>query len=188
MPNIALLSQILAEARRFVEASDDFSWTSWNDKGAALRELDHAIEHLIHGSIAPLSILFAPTGPLQELSLSNDWGDEFLKLSDRYEAAIGCECLTDPTLPVFLEDLGMDSKFAEISICACPRCGHLWLRYYYVVEAFSGSGRWYMGRVSAPVAADQARATLERLPWYFFGGSYFDGKIGKRAGPLSESP
>lgn len=35
-----------------------------------------------------LEILFAPTGPIQEVSLSRGWGQEFLHLSRRFNAAI----------------------------------------------------------------------------------------------------
>jgi hypothetical protein len=31
-------------------------------------------------------VLFAPTGPLQELSLSSGWADDFLKLASRFDA------------------------------------------------------------------------------------------------------
>jgi hypothetical protein len=185
MIQTAVLAEILQEIRRLVEVSGDFSWTSWIDREDALRELDRATEHLIHGSIAPLPILFAPTGPLQELSLSNGWGDAFVDLAHRYEVAIGCDCLSNPKIPVFLRDLGVDRRFGEVSIFACPLCGRLWLRYYYVMEAFTGSGRWYLGPIDHEVAVDEAQAKLESLAWYFFGGSYFDGKVGKRSGPLS---
>ena len=32
-----------------------------------------------------VSVLFAPTGPLQEVSLSSGWADPFLKLADKYD-------------------------------------------------------------------------------------------------------
>jgi hypothetical protein len=35
-----------------------------------------------------LQTLFAPTGPLQETSMSGGWADEFLALSDRFDKAI----------------------------------------------------------------------------------------------------
>jgi hypothetical protein len=35
-----------------------------------------------------LKILFAPTGDLQETSLSGGWADEFLALSSRFDAAL----------------------------------------------------------------------------------------------------
>ena len=32
-----------------------------------------------------VSLLFAPTGPLQEVSLSSGWGEAFLRVASRYE-------------------------------------------------------------------------------------------------------
>jgi hypothetical protein len=36
-----------------------------------------------------LSILFAPTGSIQEVSLSSGWGDEFIYLSMDFDRAEG---------------------------------------------------------------------------------------------------
>ena len=37
--------------------------------------------------LAPMVIrvLFAPTGPIQEVSLSSGWGHEFIKLAERFD-------------------------------------------------------------------------------------------------------
>jgi hypothetical protein len=35
-----------------------------------------------------LSVLFAPTGPVQEVSVSSGWGDEFLILANEFDAAL----------------------------------------------------------------------------------------------------
>jgi hypothetical protein len=87
---------------------------------------------------------------------------------------------------------GMDSRFAEVSLLVCPRCGQLWLRYFYEMEAFTASGRWYLGAVTAEQAAgltaENAKATLEGLNEYFYGGSYFGGRSGKASGPLLLDP
>lgn len=34
-----------------------------------------------------LYALFVPTGPLQEISIDNGWGDSFIELANRYDAA-----------------------------------------------------------------------------------------------------
>ena len=34
-----------------------------------------------------MAVLFLPTGPIQEVSLSSGWGDEFVALADRFDAA-----------------------------------------------------------------------------------------------------
>jgi len=35
-----------------------------------------------------MSVLFAPTGPIQEVSLSSGWGQGFLKLAEDFDAAV----------------------------------------------------------------------------------------------------
>ena len=37
-----------------------------------------------------LSGFFAPTGPLQEISLPNGWGEIYLKLSKQYDKCANC--------------------------------------------------------------------------------------------------
>jgi hypothetical protein len=87
------------------------------------------------------------------------------------------------------KELGMDERYAQISLLVCPLCGQVWLRYHFELEAFSESGRWYLGAITkhqaAQVTAKNAKAVLEELGSYFYGGSYFGGKNGRRAGPLS---
>ncbi len=86
----------------------------------------------------------------------------------------------------------MDENFGEASLHVCPDCGQYWLRYFYEVEAFTASGRWYLGAITAEQAsaltADQARSILEGLDWYYYGGSYFSGRSGKAAGVILLSP
>lgn len=82
----------------------------------------------------------------------------------------------------------MDSRFAEVSVLVCRECGQRWLRYFYEVESFSGSGRWYLGAITpeqaTALSAEQAKAMLEQLSWYYYGGSYFQGRSGKTAGEI----
>ena len=85
---------VMLEVRRLVALPDnDFSWSSFGDQYTALRELDTHIERLREGSTKTggMSLLFAPTGPIQELAVSSGWGDEFVELAYRYE--IGCAVL-----------------------------------------------------------------------------------------------
>jgi hypothetical protein len=35
-----------------------------------------------------MAVLFLPTGPVQEVSLSGGWGDEFVALADRFDTAV----------------------------------------------------------------------------------------------------
>lgn len=111
----------------------------------------------------------------------------------RSESAGFCECLVTPqSNRISFRELGMDSRFAEASILICPKCGRHWLRYFYENEAFSASGRWYLGLIteeqSSTLIANGAKSTLEGLIWYFYGGSYFQGRKGKGSGPIFLNP
>lgn len=100
-----------------------------------------------------------------------------------------CLCLEAPGAGLLLlSNLGFDRNYGEAFLLRCPRCSHHWLRYEYALEAISYSGRWYLGLISpaqiATLTADNAREAFSHLDWYFFGGSYFDGRVGKRSGPV----
>ena len=58
--------------------------------GSGAAGLDGFIDGLRAGNTEPggIGVLFLPTGPLQEVSLSSGWGDEFCALADRYDAAV----------------------------------------------------------------------------------------------------
>ncbi len=60
------------------------------------RELDGHLRELVMGPLHPsaCAILFAPTGPLQELALDTGWGDGFLDLADRFDAAAATAAVT----------------------------------------------------------------------------------------------
>jgi hypothetical protein len=104
-----------------------------------------------------------------------------------------CDCLVTP--PGRLDgyrELGMDRHYGEASILVCPDCGRYWLRYFYEVEAFPASSRWYLGLIGPELAgtltAGDAKATLESLEWYYYGGRYFRGLTGKSSGPIYLNP
>lgn len=197
MTRLLELALVFEEACRLVRRpGNDFMWSGWEDAADALAELEPIAAQLRVGYETGTSLYFLPTGPLQELSLSSGWGDEFVALADRYDTALGiedsppCGCELRPDLekePV--RAVGSDDHFADIEILRCPRCERLWLRYFYENEAFALSGRWFMGEVSPhyalAISPSDARKHLESLPDYFFGGSYFDGQSGKASGPIT---
>ncbi|MFF5235251.1 hypothetical protein [Dactylosporangium sp. NPDC000521] len=50
------------------------------------------VDHVAAGGTpVGLSILFAPTGPIQEVAISSGWGDAFLEPADRFDAAVAGE-------------------------------------------------------------------------------------------------
>ena len=67
---------------------NDFSWSSWEDQKAALDEIDAHIEQVLAGVVPNIHVLYAPTGPIQEVSLSSGWGHEFIALADRFDNAM----------------------------------------------------------------------------------------------------
>jgi hypothetical protein len=83
------LIDVLRQARNLLAQTDnDFAWSSWENTNEALRELDRIIA-IIEGGLLPprldVVVLFAPTGPIQEVSLSSGWAWEFLALSQRFD-------------------------------------------------------------------------------------------------------
>ena len=86
MNDLRKLIDILKEARALVARDDnDFSWSSWIDQDHAIAEINSIIAELENGSVPKIEVLFAPTGPIQEVSLSSGWGNEFLELSKRFD-------------------------------------------------------------------------------------------------------
>jgi hypothetical protein len=85
------LVKVLREARALLALpGNDFAWSSWEDAPAALAELDRQIADVESGHLPPqldLAVLFAPTGPIQEVSLSSGWGQEFLDVAARFDTA-----------------------------------------------------------------------------------------------------
>jgi len=88
-------------------------------------------------------------------------------------------------------DLGTDlrnGRSGQVTLHRCRACGAPWLHYLVEYEAFSRSGRWFCGRLDEAsvdgVSASSAIGTLAGLPWYWTGGSYFDGEVGKSSGPV----
>jgi hypothetical protein len=112
----------------------------------------------------------------------------------RYKAAhMDCRCVAPPLnhLDFSRTDIGMDpahGRFADVSIDRCKQCGSLWLAYQYELEALSRSGRWYRGLITPAqaehVAATSALAILAALPWYLYGGGYYDSSGRRSNGPL----
>jgi hypothetical protein len=81
---------VVGEVRAKLALPDnDYSWSSFGDAEAALSEIDELVAEVQARGKVPfmLRVLFAPTGPIQEVSLSSGWGDEFIALADRFDAA-----------------------------------------------------------------------------------------------------
>ena len=103
-----------------------------------------------------------------------------------------CHCFNPPfnSQDYDSSPVGIDmtnGRDGEVSLEVCKRCGTHWLHYFVEYEGFKASGRWFRGIISIEQARsmspEQAVPFLEHLPWYFFGGSYFNssGRRGKGA-------
>lgn len=93
MSTAATLLDIFYRARDLVALpQNDFSWSGWRDAEEALAEIDGIISRLRAGDVPEtivMAVLFAPTGPMQELSMSSGWGNRFLQLASEFDDAIG---------------------------------------------------------------------------------------------------
>jgi hypothetical protein len=85
-----------------------------------------------------------------------------------------------------------DGRYADVAINRCRTCTRTWLQYQVEYEAFSRSGRWARGVVTreqaSAVTPETAADLLHGLPWYLYGGSYFDGVAGRKTGPMRWAP
>jgi len=183
------LISVFIEVRKLIARADNnFDWSCWDDASAALVEIDSVLEKLCNFGLLPkskMNFLFLPTGPLQEVSISSGWGDEFCELADSFDLAMKskeCICFqSTQQKEVPFSAVGMTDDYADITIGKCPKCGQVWLRYLYENEGFTGSGRWYLGAISElqanTIQVNQAKAILETLDWYWVGGSYYGGQI-----------
>ena len=103
-----------------------------------------------------------------------------------------CKCMEPTNLGDFdTVSVGTDethSRFGEVSIWTCKRCGSKWLYYFVEYEAFTASGRWYRGLVSEEVVStvtpETAVEVLEGLEWRISGRSYFKSTGTKGAGSV----
>lgn len=79
------ITDVLAEARRHVAASgaDAFVNTPYGSAVEALRDFDR-----LRADSSELRWAFAPTGWLQDVSIEAGWGDAFLSLAARMDAAL----------------------------------------------------------------------------------------------------
>jgi len=83
------LVHILESAIELVQIPEnEFCWSSWESSEEATQELTELLD-LAKSFTLPervdIGVVFAPTGPLQEVSLSSGWARLFLKVSEKYD-------------------------------------------------------------------------------------------------------
>jgi hypothetical protein len=83
------LAHVLEAALELISLPDnDFAWSSWANEFEAKTEIQSLLELVRSGNLPErikVSVLFAPTGPLQEVSLSSGWGEPFLKVAEAFD-------------------------------------------------------------------------------------------------------
>jgi hypothetical protein len=85
------LIEIIEIIKGKITPDTDIVWTRYNSVEELNIDLDKIINGILkneNGTFSKLEILFAPTGSFQELSLTNGWGEEFLKLSEMFDYQI----------------------------------------------------------------------------------------------------
>jgi hypothetical protein len=89
-PRVSLANVLRSAAELLSLPANDFAWSSWANQAAAVAEVE-AVLALVEAGELPdrtsVSVLFAPTGPIQEVSLNSGWADTFLQLAERYDRA-----------------------------------------------------------------------------------------------------
>lgn len=92
MENSSELVDILLEVKQLLSSQDtDITWTHYSSVIEVISDLDVYIEALMKDSrfnLRELQIFFAPTGVLQEISMSSGWGKEFLEIAKRFDVAL----------------------------------------------------------------------------------------------------
>lgn len=84
-----LLVEVLYSSIELLSIEDnDFTWSSWESQATAVAEI-RSILSVVDAGMLPhridVSVLFAPTGPIQEVSLSSGWAETFLKIAEIYD-------------------------------------------------------------------------------------------------------
>ena len=84
------LINTLEELLALVEQSKDSAWASM-DKKMVVGKLGKQIDKMRKGkagNLIELRVLFAPTGPIQEISIDNGWGERFVELAGEFDKLI----------------------------------------------------------------------------------------------------
>lgn len=83
------LKHILEAALELVSLPDnDFCWSHWETAEDAKDQIACMIRLLDSGRLPDrmdVTVLFAPTGPLQEVSISSGWGEPFLIVAGKFD-------------------------------------------------------------------------------------------------------
>ncbi len=99
-----------------------------------------------------------------------------------------CRCEKPPFSHLDYEssELGEDSSGAEVSIEMCKKCGVSWLKYFIEEPHYSGSGRWWIVKLStASISTLEAKEYIQSQAWCFVGGSFHNSAGKKLNAPIT---
>jgi hypothetical protein len=71
---------------------NDFTWSTWADADGGVMEISAYITTIEAGWLPPrmqMAVVFAATGPLQEVARASGWIEEFRVIAARFDAAEG---------------------------------------------------------------------------------------------------
>ena len=84
--------KVLKKTKAIIKVTDiNVAWSRFESEEEVIEALDDHMEKLIShdfSAIWDLILLFAPTGSLQEISISSGWGAEYLTLASEFDTAI----------------------------------------------------------------------------------------------------
>lgn len=86
--HIQKIIDILNIIKNKIDDDTNVIWTEYDTPQALINKLDLEINNLQsrnYKTISNINGLFIPTGTLQEVSISNGWGDEFLTLAEQFD-------------------------------------------------------------------------------------------------------
>lgn len=83
-----LVLEILDVIKSKINVETDLLWTNYNSAEELIAEIkiiDNLLRDKNKKGLESLGYLFAPTGTLQEISMQNDWIQEYLNLSLKFD-------------------------------------------------------------------------------------------------------
>ncbi len=91
MKNLDKLIEVLKDTQDRLSRSEDSVW-SHHSCAELVALINENLERIAKESTYDrheLDLLYAPTASLQDTAIDNGWGQEFLLLAERYDAAVG---------------------------------------------------------------------------------------------------
>lgn len=82
------IGQLLRKIKAKIQDDTDVLWTHYNDTKTFIEDLESdikAIENCDRKTLEKIKINFLPTSTYQEISLSNNWSDEFLRIASEFD-------------------------------------------------------------------------------------------------------